>query len=216
MTGTSLRLGEADKEHLVAAAAVLGIELTPEITMNLCRFADVLDVWSARMNLVSCRSARELVNRHLLDSLAVAQALPEDSGLIVDLGSGAGLPGLPLAILRPDLQFALVEIRRRRCSFLREVRRNLHLSNVDVVEQRAEDPPAKYGHAAVAAVSRAVWTDQSLVGIAEKWLAEEGTLLWMRSDPLPESFPSDPFRLEPSLRYRIEGERPRCIAVFRR
>jgi 16S rRNA (guanine527-N7)-methyltransferase len=168
------------------------------------------------MNLISCHSARELVNRHLLDSLAVAQALPEDPALIVDLGSGAGLPGLPLAILRPDLRFALVEVRRRRCSFLREVRRNLDLANVEVLEQRAEHPPAKYVHAAAAAVSRAVWTDHSLIEIAGSWLSQDGTLLWMRSDPLPSNVSSKSFRVENSLRYQIEGERSRCVVVLRR
>lgn len=216
MSATSLRLAEADKDHLVSAAAALGIELTPGITTNLCRFADVLEVWSAKMNLVSCRSARELVNRHLLDSLAVAHALPDAPALIVDLGTGAGFPGVPLAILRPDLRFALVEVRRRRCSFLHEARRHLQLSNVEVLEQRAEHPPAKYCQAAETVVSRAVWADESLVGIAGGWLTDNGTLLWMRSDPLPNNFPTGPFDLGTVWRYRIEGERPRCIVVLRR
>ena len=216
MTATSLRLREADRDHLVAAAAVLGIELIPRAVTDLCRFVDVLDLWSARMNLVSCRSPREVVDRHLLDSLAVAQTLPDEPALVVDLGSGAGFPGLPLAILRTDLRFALVEVRRRRASFLNEVRRTLRLPNVEVMEQRAEHPPAKSEHTAAVVVSRAVWADDELMDIAAGWLAEEGALVWMRSTPLPNDFSTDVYRREEPLQYRIESNRPRYIEVLRR
>jgi 16S rRNA (guanine527-N7)-methyltransferase len=213
---TRLRLREADRDHLVAAAAGLGIELTPRVVTDLCRFADVLDLWSSKTNLISCRSPRELVDRHLLDSLAVAQTLPDESAIIVDLGSGAGFPGLPLAILRTDLRFILVEVRRRRASFLNEVRRTLRLPNVEVLEQRAEHPPQSCEHAAAAVVSRAVWSDDELMTIAKGWLAPNGVLVWMRSDPLQGDFSSDLYRREVPLQYRIEANRRRYIEVLRR
>lgn len=216
MTATSLRLREADRDHLVAAAAVLGIELTACAVTDICRFVDVLDLWSARMNLISCRSPRELVDRHLLDSLAVAQTLPDEPALVVDLGSGAGFPGLPLAIVRPDLRFALVEVRRRRASFLNEVRRTLKLANVEVMEQRAERPPARCEHAAALVVSRAVWADHEIADVAAEWLGEGGVLVWMRSTPLSDDFSTEFYRREVPLQYRIEANRPRCIEVLRR
>src|SRR5512147_1806232 len=186
VTANSLRLAEPDREHLKAGAAVLGIELDPAMVADLVRFSDVLDLWSARTNLVSCGSARELVERHLLDSLAVAPLLPE-AGTIVDLGTGAGFPGLPLAIVRPRQRFVLVESRRRRVSFLHEVRRTLGMGNVEVVEGRAEEVPSQYEHGARGVVSRAVWSDESFLEIASRWLELNGRVFWMRSEPLPAS-----------------------------
>ncbi len=210
MSSTSLRLREADRDHLIAGAAALGIEISPSAATNLGRFADVLDVWAPKMNLISCRSAGELVERHLLDSLALVAALP--SGCIVDLGTGAGFPGIPLAILRPDQRFVLVEARRRRASFLHEVRRTLDLPNVRVLEQRAETPPSEYAHTADAVVSRATWSDDALGGVAQEWLADHGRLFWMRSEPLHAVPP--PYVRETILRYRIGDYRPRCVEVL--
>jgi 16S rRNA (guanine527-N7)-methyltransferase len=214
VNATSLRLATAEKDHLLAAAAALGIELSPSVLVRLSCFADVLDIWSRRMNLLSCGSAHELVERHFLDSLAIAPAVPE-LGLVVDLGSGAGFPGLPLAILRPDQQFILVESRRRRTTFLREARRTLRLSNVDVLEQRAETPAPKFVRAAAAAMTRAVWSDDSIIEIADRWLQPDGTLLWMRADPLPGEFRVSPFERQRCLRYRIGEGRPRCVEILK-
>lgn len=214
MTATSLRLTEADREHLRAGAAALGIELDAPMIMNLGRFADVLDLWSPRVNLLSCGSARELVERHFLDSLAVAPMLP-DTGVIVDLGTGAGFPGLPLAIVRPQQKLVLVEVRRRRVNFLREVRRTLKLSNVEILEQRAEVPSPEYEHQAEGVLSRAVWSEASLAEIASGWLKAEGRVFWMRSEALPETLSLDVFVKERTVHYRIGGDRLRTVEILR-
>lgn len=213
LNAPSLRLSEIDSDHLIGAAAALGIVLEPAAVLSLTRFADILDLWSSRMNLLSCHSARELVDRHLLDSLAVAPALPDD-GVVIDLGSGAGFPGIPLAILKRNLRFVLVEARRRRCTFLREVRRTLDLANVEILEQRAEVPPALYRSMAGTVVSRAVWSDALLLELAERWLARDGRLLWMRSEPLAETSGDGNFERHDLFRYRIEGDRGKCVQVF--
>jgi 16S rRNA (guanine527-N7)-methyltransferase len=181
---------------------------------NLVRFSDVLDLWSSRTNLVSCGSARELVERHFLDSLAVAPLLPE-AGIIVDLGTGAGFPGLPLAIVRPAQRFVLVESRRRRVSFLHEVRRTLGMANVEVVESRAEEVPSQFEHGARSVVSRAVWSDESFLDMASRWLEPDGRVFWMRSEPLPGSLRRSPFRPERSVGYRIGRERARSVEILR-
>lgn len=214
MTATSLRLIDAERHHLTAGAAALGIELDAGMVTNFSRFADLLDIWSPRVNLLSCGSARDLVERHFLDSLAIAPLLP-DSGAIVDLGSGAGFPGLPLAILRPWQSMVLVEVRRRRVSFLREVRRTLRLDNVEILEQRAETPPADYKHRATGVLSRAVWTEESLPGIAVGWLGPQGQLFWMRSEPLAEGWVIDVLVRERTVRYRIGNDRVRTVEILR-
>ena len=213
MTVASLRLSDADRRHLATGAAALGIGLDAEIISRFGGYADLLDLWGSRTNLLSCGSVRELVERHFLDSLAVVPLL-RDSGMILDLGSGAGFPGIPLAICRPLQKVVLVEVRRRRVSFLREVRRTLQLQNVEILEQRAEDPPAGYRGQAEGVVSRAVWSDSSLIRIAAAWLKPQGRLLWMRSEPLVGISPSEVLRREDSVNYRIGADRMRTIEVL--
>ena len=214
MTAINLRLTETEQQHLSVGAAALGIELDASRVRNLGRFADMLDLWRLRVNLISCGSARELVERHFLDSLAIAPMLP-DSGAIVDLGTGAGFPGLPLAILRPRQKLVLVEVRRRRVSFLREVKRALQLSNVEILEQRAETPPIKYEHQAESVVSRAVWSDAAILGLAAAWLRPEGRLFWMRSEPLLEAeIAAHVMVRNRTVRYRIGSDRLRTIEIY--
>ncbi len=214
MNSGSLRLGEAERSQLRLGAAALGVELAASMVSKLGNFADLLDLWGARMNLISCRGAQELVERHLLDSIAVEPLLP-DAGTIVDLGSGAGLPGIPLAVLKPERKLILVEVRRRRANFLREVRRTLHLENVEVHERRAEDPPPEARHGALAVVSRAVWSDDAILTAAASWLDLEGRLFWMRTETFPEPQNAEPLRRERTVRYRIGEGRERVIEVFR-
>lgn len=214
MNAASLRLREPDRAHLKAGAAALGVDIGSKEAADFSRFADLLDLWSPKMNLVSCRSAYELVERHFLDSVAVAPALPDDSP-IVDLGSGAGFPGIPLAIVRPAQRFVLVETRRRRVTFLREARRTLGLENIEILEQRAEEPARGHRHAGAAVVMRAVSADPATADVAREWLLPGGRFFWMRTDALPEDWERHSFIRERPLRYRIGQSRLRCVEVLR-
>jgi 16S rRNA (guanine527-N7)-methyltransferase len=208
-----LRLTEAERRHLAAGAAALGIELDASVVSRFGGYADLLDLWSPRTNLLSCGSARELVERHLLDSLAIAPLLSE-TGMIVDLGTGAGFPGIPLAIFRPDQRVVLVEVRRRKVSFLKEVRRTLQLRNVEILEQRAEILPAEYSRQAESVVSRAVWSDTSLIRVASGWMRPDGRLFWMRSEPLGEIAPDEIMVRNRTVHYRIGADRTRTVEVM--
>jgi 16S rRNA (guanine527-N7)-methyltransferase len=104
---------------------------------RLARYAELLERWSRRHNLVRYRSRRELVERHLLDSLAAAPNLAE-SGRLLDVGSGAGLPGVPLLAARPGWSGVLLEPRLKRWAFLRLVVRELGLS-AEVDRARYQD-----------------------------------------------------------------------------
>lgn len=168
------------------------------------------------MNLVSCSSSRELVDRHLLDSLAVNAVAP-DSGVVVDLGSGAGFPGLPLAIIRPKQAVVLVEARQKRASFLAEVKRTLSLANVDIVAGRAEAPPPKLAGIASVVISRAVWSDETLLRVADGWLSPEGVILRMRGESQP-LLPAQgaSFVVSSSTAYRIGDGPGRSVDVIRK
>ncbi len=102
------------------------------------RYSALLIEWNEQMNLVASSTLADLTRRHLLDSLALATALPATPAALADVGSGAGLPGIPLAIIWPTTQVTLIESIGKKAHFLRHVAATLPLPNVQVVTERAE------------------------------------------------------------------------------
>jgi len=118
---------------------------------QLAQLAMHVSRWAERLNLTAHRSAEAVARRLILDALALARALPEASPTsIADLGSGAGFPGLPLAILWPSCRVTLVDSRERRHHFQRSALRELHLSNVQALRGRAETVPHELHRIAIA------------------------------------------------------------------
>jgi 16S rRNA (guanine527-N7)-methyltransferase len=208
-----LRLGPAEREALAEGARALGVELEPEVVDRLDRYAALLDRWSTRTNLISCRDGAELVDRHLLDSLALVPLIVAGTD-IADLGSGAGLPGIPLAVARPYPRVVLVEARRRRASFLRTVRGELGREGLEVREQRADEEPRPGGDGFGAVVCRAVWSDETALRVAANWLAAGGRFFWMRHGGRMGTGATGGLALERVHEYRIGGSPTRQIWVF--
>ena len=122
----------------------LGLTLTPEQLDRLQTYRDLLDVSSREFNLTSLRDADLIERRHIVESLAYGALLQRDGLLdgsqrLVDIGTGAGLPGLPLRIVWPDIHLVLLESVGKKCRFLEDVVDRLGLARVEVVEGRAED-----------------------------------------------------------------------------
>ncbi len=124
-------------ELLDAGVRALGISVDPKARAALIDYIKELSTWNATYNLTAVRDPEAMVTRHLLDSLAVYPFVTGAS--LADVGSGAGLPGLVLAIARPRLQVAVIESNRKKAAFLRHARRTLALDNVTVVQERVED-----------------------------------------------------------------------------
>ena len=101
-------------------------------------YHDLILSWSRRMNIVSKKDLGALLERHILDSIVPAAEIPE-SGQLVDIGSGAGFPAIPLALIRPMLNITMMESRHKKVLFLKEVCSTLKLGNVSIVESRLED-----------------------------------------------------------------------------
>ncbi len=120
------------------ARELFGIDLNRVESEQLGRYLDLVWSWSRRANLISVRSRGEIVDRHVLDSIAPLSFVRE-AAVVADFGSGAGFPAVPLAILAPTTRFHLVESRRKRATFLRHVARTLDLGNVQVYEGRGEE-----------------------------------------------------------------------------
>lgn len=115
-----------------------GIELSPAQTDKLSRYLDLLLESNTRLNLtrITDRTAAEV--QHVGDALTLLPFIPPTAGSLVDVGSGGGVPGIPLAIVRPEIQFLLIESTKKKVTFLREVIQQLELGNVQVTDQRAE------------------------------------------------------------------------------
>ncbi len=161
-------------QDLDAAAAELGIFLLPAQSERLLQFATLLRRWNAAFNLVSRRDLPRLVSRHLLDSLSLLPLLRGTR--VLDLGTGAGLPGVPLAIARPDARFTLIDRSERRIRFVRQAAFELGLQNVDAVEADYVDFRADGEFDTV--VSRAVAKPVALWRVAAGLLDCDGQALF--------------------------------------
>lgn len=161
---------------LTDGARAMGVALDPPQVAALLAHLDLVDEWNERMNLTAIRDRPQQVTKHVLDSLSV---LPWLRGRrVADVGSGAGFPGIPLAIVRPDLQFALVESTGKKCRFLEHVRDALSLGNVEVVQSRAEayKPTVRFD----TVLARAVGPIAELVRNAGALVASGGRMLAMK------------------------------------
>ncbi len=114
----------------------MGIELPEPALWKLIDFLGLLNHWNRAFNLTAVRNIDDMVSKHLLDSLAVLPYIGE--GRILDVGSGAGLPGIPLAIAMPRNDFVLIDSNSKKTRFLTQARITLGLENVEVVNQRVE------------------------------------------------------------------------------
>jgi 16S rRNA (guanine527-N7)-methyltransferase len=123
--------------QLANGIAVLGFPLPDETQLQLLQYLELISKWTRVHNLTAVREPETMLTRHLLDSLAV---LPYIAGpLIIDVGSGAGLPGIPLALAHPDWQVVLLESNHKKTVFLQQARIELKLNNVEVVCERVEN-----------------------------------------------------------------------------
>lgn len=143
-------------------------------------YAELLAGPGVERGLIGPREVDRLWERHLLNCAVVGQLIPFGAA-VLDVGSGAGLPGVPLALARPDLTVTLLEPMARRVTFLTEVVAALGLTGVQVVRGRAEDPAVRRSLGRFAVVTaRAVAPLERLLGWCVPWLAPGGTLLALK------------------------------------
>jgi len=161
---------------LLDGARALALDLDEAQLAKLVAHLDLLDDWNTRMNLTAIRDRLSQLTKHLLDSLTVLPYLQGER--VADVGSGAGFPGIPLAIVAPRRHFTLVESTGKKCRFLEHVRDTLELGNVEVVQARAEryQPEVRFD----TVIARAVGPIADLVKVAGPLVVGGGRLLAMK------------------------------------
>jgi len=160
----------------MAGAAELGIPLSGEQAGRLLRLLDELDDWNQRMNLTAIRERGQQITKHLLDSLSIHSHLRGTR--IADIGTGAGFPGLPLAVALPQLDLTLVDSTAKKLKFVEHVAQTLGLRNVQTVHTRAENYRPKERFDCV--VSRAVGPLETFVTWSGHLCVGGGRLLAMK------------------------------------
>jgi 16S rRNA (guanine527-N7)-methyltransferase len=179
---------------------------------NVSIYIDILLRWNARINLTSVRQPEEIVTRHFGESLFAAGHLFPDAGVaagdspaesgrsaapqVVDVGSGAGFPGLPVKLWAPRIRLTLIESNQKKATFLREVVRSLKLTDVDVFSRRAQEfPPAS----AEVVTLRAVEQFESVLPVAARMVRPSGRLALLIGNPQADRVP----HFTPGFRWNV-------------
>jgi 16S rRNA (guanine527-N7)-methyltransferase len=170
---------QAAREPLLTGLEELGLSPGPAAIDALLDYATELVHWSRRVNLTGASTAAGLVRGPLFDALTLAPTL-DDGGSLVDVGAGGGLPGIPVKILRPELELTLVEPRSRRATFLRHALHALGLRGevVQCREQELKD------HQFAGAVAQAVWPAEEWLRRGPRLVASGGAVYCLTVDPV--------------------------------
>jgi 16S rRNA (guanine527-N7)-methyltransferase len=198
----------AIKERLRRGAAALELALDKSQLAQLDRYLALLLTWNRKINLTAIIEPAEIVDRHFLDSLAVAP-LVDRAATLVDVGSGAGFPGAVLAIARPTLHVTCVESIHKKVAFLQTLRLEI-ASNLEPVCARAEQLDRRFD----VAISRATWDPPEWLAHGAPLVAPGGLLIAMQTADSPELAAPPGFTREPARDYRI-GDRARRLQPFR-
>jgi 16S rRNA (guanine527-N7)-methyltransferase len=198
--------GGMDPLTSLRPALLAGLEtlaLPPEAATPLLDYLALLNHWNRTYNLTAIRDPGQMLVKHLFDALAIVPHVP--AGRLADLGTGPGLPGIPVAIVRPDVEVALVESNGKKARLLREAVRRLDLKNARVLEMRAEDvaEPAAFD----AVTARALDRLAGILRVGGHLLGPRGQLLAMKAARVDEEVAELPtgWRLESVLPLRVPG-----------
>ena len=155
----------------------LGLDIeTSRVVSQIRQYLQLLLKWNQKINLTAEKDPEEILKKHVFDSLQYCRAI-EPGFRVMDIGSGAGFPGIVLKIIFPQLQLALVESQRKRCSFLETVVRDLEMEQVTVFNARADDISGNQAGQFDVVVFRAVSGAQECLSLSEEFLPSGGRVV---------------------------------------
>jgi 16S rRNA (guanine527-N7)-methyltransferase len=198
---------QAWREAFVADAKTLQIPLSPaQIDQFQIYFHELLH-WNEKVNLTSITNEREVVVKHFLDSMVVHRVLR--AGPLLDVGSGAGFPGLPLKIFNPARPITLLEPNGKKTAFLRHLIGTLRLSGISVVPQRVQDlaarPRSQWPVSRFANIVTRALAVIPLLPHIQPLLADGGQLIWCRAQPMDVGLENKGFAVANEIEYALPG-----------
>jgi 16S rRNA (guanine527-N7)-methyltransferase len=170
-----------DAQHDLICKGLAALSIDEQRAAPLYEYLQLLQKWNKPFNLTAIKKAEEMIPKHLMDSLSVLAHLG-GARRVCDVGTGAGLPGIPLAVCCPETEFVLLDSNGKKTRFLHQVRRHLNLDNVTIVEGRAEDYQPDIGFDAV--LSRAFADLMRMCQVTQHLLKKNGVWLAMKSQIL--------------------------------
>jgi 16S rRNA (guanine527-N7)-methyltransferase len=201
----------AIEQALLRGMQELGLDAPEDVLLHYLQlYLQLLHKWNQAFNLTAVRDMDSMVMRHILDSLAVLHWI---KGVrVLDVGTGPGLPGVPIALANPELHVVLLDSNGKKIRFLHEVKRALDLHNVDIVQSRVENyhPPLPFD----TVISRAFSDLQSMINCTEHLIVTGGIWLAMKGKyPSEELAKIDRcYQVEPYAIAGVEGER--CCVII--
>lgn len=171
-----------DMLSLQQGAGLLGIDLNEKQLALFDLYQSELLKWNAKTNLISEKTASEIITRHFLDSLTAAKFITNPAGRMLDIGCGAGFPGIPLKIAMPSIQLYLLETNRKKVSFLKHIIRFLKLDQTQTIHERAENiiRTENWRDMFDIVISRAALKLPDLLGLGRYFLVPEGLLITLK------------------------------------
>jgi len=153
------------------------IQYSDEQIRSFMTFLAELKKWNRAYNLTGLKTDEDIIVKHFLDSLLYIKALPEGALQLADAGTGAGFPGIPIKIIRPEINITLIESSRKKSAFLRHIIRTLGLTDINVLEQRLERIGKEHERAYDVIVSRAAFSVKEFLKTACPFVRKGGRLI---------------------------------------
>ncbi|MBI5676829.1 MAG: 16S rRNA (guanine(527)-N(7))-methyltransferase RsmG [Nitrospirae bacterium] len=181
------------KELLDNGALEIGFPCSKKEISSFMTFLSELKKWNKTYNLTALKTDNDIIIKHFLDSILYLKAFPDGCLKIADAGSGAGFPGIPIKIIRPDINVTLIESSRKKATFLRHIVRLLKLTEISVVEERIENLGDEYKKSFDIVVSRATFKIKDFVETARPFIKENGLLVLSKGPMLKEELDEMPY-----------------------